>query len=107
MLYDSLEARVPESTALSSGNAVETTASQTFDHSQDSAADKRLMRMVIRTLQKSGYPALRAIDVDVRKGVVVLWGSTPSYYLKQQAQVLALRIAGVQSVTNGIVVISH
>jgi hypothetical protein len=39
-----------------------------------------------RGLRSSRYRALKTVCCDYREGVLVLWGSLPTYYLKQMAQ---------------------
>jgi osmotically-inducible protein OsmY len=64
-----------------------------------------LIEAIDRALRATGYPALRAIEVDACRGVVGLCGRVPSYYQKQLAQATVQRVAGVRVVDNGIEVI--
>lgn len=58
---------------------------------------------VARLLRESPYSALRAIEVDVdREGVLTLAGRAPTYFLKQVAQTVACRGAGVDRIRNRI-----
>ncbi|HTI51363.1 MAG TPA: BON domain-containing protein [Planctomycetaceae bacterium] len=46
-----------------------------------------------RALRGTGYPALRAVEVQSCEGVVALWGCVPTYHQKQMAQAVAQRVA--------------
>lgn len=67
--------------------------------------DGPLICAVEESLRSSGYPALRQVEIEICAGVVVLWGSVPSYHQKQLAQSLAQRVPGVNSIANGLEVI--
>jgi osmotically-inducible protein OsmY len=62
----------------------------------------RLEERVGRALRATGYPPLRATDVAVREGLVILRGRVPSYYLKQIAQATVLAVPGVQELCNDL-----
>ena len=65
--------------------------------------DEQLFLEIERALLISGYAGtLRGIQVEVHAGSVVLSGRLPSYYLKQIAQVSAMRVDGVVQVRNEI-----
>lgn len=55
---------------------------------------------VVAELADSGYAALCCVECQVRDDSVVLEGSVPSYHLKQMAQTLARRVAGVGRIVN-------
>jgi osmotically-inducible protein OsmY len=61
---------------------------------------QELQTKVIASLLGSGYAALAFIDCDVQQNGVVLFGSVPSYHLKQLAQVYAQRVEGVDRIEN-------
>lgn len=61
---------------------------------------QELQRRVAATLARSGYAALAFIGCDVQQRQVILYGSVPSYHLKQLAQVYAQRVDGVDRVDN-------
>jgi len=67
-------------------------------HSSVEAAERRL--------RQSPYIELRRISCCVREGVLTLFGSVPSYYLKQMAQNVVGRLPGVQGVENCLEVVS-
>ena len=69
-----------------------------------SAEDQLLESRARRALTTSDYAALRRIQVSSRDGCVYLEGCVPSFYLKQMAQVIALRVAGVTWICNELVV---
>jgi osmotically-inducible protein OsmY len=47
--------------------------------------DERLADSVRQSLRTSGYTVLGTIGVTVRAGSVALWGTVPSYFMKQIA----------------------
>lgn len=53
-------------------------------------------------LGSSPYAPLRSVTCDFREGVLTLRGRVSSYYLKQLAQSLVARVAGVEVVVNNI-----
>lgn len=57
-------------------------------------------------LNALGYPVLGTIDCSTAGEGLVLSGAVPSYYLKQIAQVAALRVAGSVRVVNRLIVTS-
>jgi len=59
-----------------------------------------LAARVDQALQSRGYMYLRRVAVSVDKGIVVLRGCVPSYYLKLLAQETAMRIPGVRGLAN-------
>lgn len=62
--------------------------------------DARLDRSVRRSLEDTGYRPLRCIDCRVSRGVVVLSGRVPSWYMKQVAQTVVQKIDAVDVVEN-------
>jgi osmotically-inducible protein OsmY len=63
-----------------------------------------ILKQLKQALQTSGYAELRGLHCDCDEGILTLSGSLPSYYLKQQAQAIALRVASDFCVDNKIVV---
>ncbi len=55
---------------------------------------------VERQLQSSGYFPLLQVRCSVQDGVVVLKGSVPSYYMKQQAQTVVLNLGFIMRFEN-------
>src|SRR3954452_7424501 len=51
-----------------------------------------LRELVLAMLHASGYQTLGELDCRVADGVIELSGSVPSFYLKQVAQAVVLRI---------------
>jgi hypothetical protein len=62
--------------------------------------DDRLRTAALGLLRSSGYRPLRYLDCEVRDGRAVLSGVVPSFYLKQLAQALLLRLGEIQGVNN-------
>lgn len=67
--------------------------------------DNQTVEAIERALCASGYPALRSVQVELERGIAVLWGRVPTYYQKQLAQVTVQKLGGVRGVANGIEVI--
>jgi len=55
---------------------------------------------VERQLRSSGYFPLLQVQCSVQDGVVVLGGSVPSYYMKQQAQTIVLNLGFIERFEN-------
>jgi osmotically-inducible protein OsmY len=55
---------------------------------------------VERQLQSSGYFPLLQVRCSVQDGVVMLNGSVPSYYMKQQAQTIVLNLGFIERFEN-------
>jgi hypothetical protein len=58
-----------------------------------------------RRLQGSPYLALRDLGCAYHDGVLTLWGSLPSHYLKHVAQTMVGDVAGVTTLVNTIAVV--
>lgn len=50
----------------------------------------------------AGYPSLRRLNASLRGGAVVLRGAVPSFFLKQIAQEIALRVSRGETIHNEI-----
>lgn len=59
-----------------------------------------------RRLSQSPYIELRRVSCSVCEGVLTLFGSVPSYYLKQMAQNVVDCLPGVQRIENCLEVVS-
>lgn len=73
--------------------------------STDIDVEDTLAEAVRRALSDTGYPAFRDIQIEIERGIVLLWGQVPSYYQKQLAQVKVQQIDGVRGIANGIEVV--
>jgi hypothetical protein len=62
--------------------------------------DDRLCTAALGLLRSSGYRPLARLDCEVRDGRAILSGVVPTFYLKQVAQTLLLRLGEVQGVKN-------
>ncbi len=65
-----------------------------------------LADIVTQRLHASGRPRLRNVRVQEQRGIVLLTGHVPTYFLKQVAQSIASSVDGVVSVRNEMVVTS-
>jgi hypothetical protein len=63
-------------------------------------ADDRLCAAAAARLRASGHRPLWSLRCEVRGGVVVLSGVLPSFYLKQMAQTVLLRLEQLREVRN-------
>jgi hypothetical protein len=59
-----------------------------------------LQSQVRAALQSAGYRTLAGLDCRVVDGAIVLSGRVPSYYLKQVAQAVVLRLATAWRIDN-------
>jgi osmotically-inducible protein OsmY len=62
--------------------------------------DSLLRDAVIQGLRRSGYRALSDLKCDVTGGVVSLSGVVPSFFMKQIAQTIILRMGTVERLAN-------
>ena len=62
---------------------------------------------VRQSLQASEYACIRRLRCEYLEGVVALHGRVTSYYLKQVAQEIVRRTAGVEEVANRIEVVER
>jgi hypothetical protein len=62
--------------------------------------DESLRTAALARLRSSGYAGLRRLRCEVRDAAIIVHGVVPSYYLKQVAQAVILRLDGIRSVTN-------
>jgi hypothetical protein len=63
-------------------------------------ADARLGAAAAALLRASGHRPLQSLCCEVRDGVVILSGVLPTFYLKQLAQTVLLRLGQVRGVKN-------
>jgi hypothetical protein len=66
----------------------------------ETSYDYRLHETVIQGLRRSGYSSLSKINCEVLEGEVVIGGVVPSFYLKQMAQTMILRIGQIKVKNN-------
>jgi hypothetical protein len=66
----------------------------------DAAHSYRQLNEIRSRLGAQPYRPLRNVAVDYRNGVVTLRGVLPSYYLKQVAQCVVQRVAGIRRIDN-------
>lgn len=53
-----------------------------------------------RLLKASGYQSLSLLECNVADGVMTVSGAVSSYFLKQMAQEIVLKVSGLQAVDN-------
>lgn len=64
------------------------------------ATQAEIRTHVLDAFRASGYYSLTRIECEIKDGIAWLSGTVPSFYLKQLAQSLAARQAGVLRVVN-------
>jgi osmotically-inducible protein OsmY len=64
-----------------------------------------LSARVKRRLEQSGYYSVRKINIHEHEGVLTLYGSVSSFYLKQVAQAAAAGVPGVEQIHNRVQVV--
>lgn len=71
------------------------------------ATEPTSLAVTIQTeLEQSHYSGLRALDVSVKDGVVLLRGVVASFHLKQLAQQAVLRVLSKSIIRNDLEVVS-
>jgi osmotically-inducible protein OsmY len=69
---------------------------------QECNQEDRLYQAAMTALRASGYGLLTKLLCETAAGVVTISGSVPSYFLKQLAQEIILRLAHVREVRNQV-----
>lgn len=72
---------------------------------QPSGTGKSLGTDITTALTEAGYRSLRSIQATVRHGTVYLTGTVETWYLKQVAQEVVMRIVGPGRVKNELSVV--
>lgn len=70
-----------------------------------SIEDRNVMERIERALRKTGYSAMRSVEVSVIDRIVRLVGRVPSYHMKQIAQATALAVPGAHRIYNDLDVV--
>jgi len=66
--------------------------------------DEDLKVRIQEDLERQNFESLRAVEVDVLSGIVLLTGHVDSYHEKQVAQEVWKRVAGILGVQNDLIV---
>ncbi len=66
--------------------------------------DEDLKVRIEEDLERQNFESLRAVEVDVLSGIVLLTGHVDSYHEKQVAQEVWKRVAGILGVQNDLLV---
>jgi osmotically-inducible protein OsmY len=80
--------------------ATSTNSDIAFLPASEWGTDGLLRDAAIQGLRRSGYPALSDVQCEVKGGRATLSGVVPSFFLKQIAQAILLRVDGVRGLTN-------
>jgi osmotically-inducible protein OsmY len=72
------------------------------DQTGEGDSDQVLQIKVNHLLASSPYALLRKLQCEVNEGMVTLYGSVPSFFLKQMAQEAILRLGEVRRVKNQV-----
>jgi len=75
---------------------------QPWESESEPDLDYSLRETVIQGLRRSGYSPLSDIKIEVADGVVDVFGVVPSFYLKQMAQTIILRIGQAKAIRNNL-----
>ena len=68
-------------------------------------ADRGLLKRVKHSLDQRGYASLRSLEISVERGVVLIQGRVPTFYLRQIAIGCIKRAACVTQVVDRIEVV--
>ncbi len=71
---------------------------------QGTTTNQLLARRVSEAMQQVGFRQLAVLICKDEGSTVTLTGTTETYYLKQVAQTIAAKVAGVERIINDIVV---
>lgn len=66
-----------------------------------------ITQAVMIRLRSSPYPVLRILTCEFRRGHLIVYGTVPTYYMKQMAQETVRPVAGVKKITNHVSVQSQ
>lgn len=66
-----------------------------------------LIERVKSSFQGLGYPQLANVQCEAEASTIYLSGKLTSYYLKQIAQTIAIKVPGIRHVVNDIKVVSE
>lgn len=69
--------------------------------------DQRLEREVTKRLKSSGYSSLASLECEVEHGTLTLYGTVPTYYLKQLAQHYAGKADEIKMIQNHVAVVQN
>lgn len=65
-----------------------------------SSSSSMLKQRLQESFEQLGYPQLQAIEYSVEGGILRMTGELDSFYLKQVAQSVAIKLVGPQCVRN-------
>lgn len=71
------------------------------------ATTSDVMTRIDEALRATGYPNLRGLSISGAEGLVILRGKVPTYYLKQVAQTIVLKVVGVTELQNELEVMTN
>lgn len=64
--------------------------------------DQSIQERTLGLLRSSGYGSLARLDCQVADGVIVLAGQVPTFFLKQMAQTVVMRIRSAHCIRNNV-----
>ncbi|MFO0845264.1 MAG: BON domain-containing protein [Gemmataceae bacterium] len=64
--------------------------------------DDHLVSTALARLRSSGYPLLAKLRCEVADGVVTVFGSVPTFHLKQMAQAVLIKSGSFRAVKNAV-----
>jgi hypothetical protein len=84
--------------------AMQLTPTVAFVDPAETASESAVRAQVRAALRAAGYPALADLDCRLVNGSIVLSGTVPTYYLKQVAQTVVLRLGATLRLDNCVLV---
>ncbi len=78
------------------------TTAHCFEFPTQRPNNSELAKKIELTYDRMGYRSLAMVYCETEGSDIVLKGETPTFYLKQVAQVIAAKVAGVGSISNQI-----
>lgn len=72
--------------------------------SENQSSSLSLLKQLQESFEQLGYPQLQGIQCSVEDGILRMTGELESFYLKQVAQSVAIKIVGSNCVQNQIAV---
>lgn len=78
------------------------TSGKCFEFPTNRLNTSDLAQKIELTYGQMGYRSLAMVYCETQGSHIVLKGETPTFYLKQVAQVIAAKVAGVESINNQI-----
>lgn len=73
--------------------------------SDSDEADRELLQQVKSSLHHRGYRSVRTLEIQIERGIAVLQGRVPTFYMRQIAVECVKNVAGVTQIIDRIDVV--